>query len=152
MAAEKLIRDVGDVYSKLFNHHGPIQREVNFYIQEFETKRKDREVSRLNQASVNCGHIESLLPEVESLSKEHIQTVLDRTENAVQHANAMIDNKLPEENVEKVEERRVRMENEWKLFEEKTNFSKEQAEERHIQRMEKLKEDIKRINEEIKGK
>ena len=152
MAAEKLIRDVGDVYSKLFNHHGPIQREVNFYIQEFETKRKDREVSRLNQASVNCGHIESLLPEVESLSKEHIQTVLDRTENAVQHANAMIDNKLPEENVEKVEERRIRMENEWKLFEEKTNFSKEQAEERHIQRMEKLKEDIKRINEEIKGK
>ena len=152
MAAEKLIRDVGDVYSKLFNHHGPIQREVNFYIQEFETKRKDREVSRLNQASVNCGHIESLLPEVESLSKEHIQTVLDRTENAVQHANAMIDNKLPEENFEKVEERRIRMENEWKLFEEKTNFSKEQAEERHIQRMEKLKEDIKRINEEIKGK
>ena len=152
MAAEKLVRDVGNVYSKLFNHHGPIQREVNFYIQEFETKRKDREVSRLNQASVNCGHIESLLPEVESLSREHIQTVLDRTENAVQKANAMIDNKLPEENVEKVEERRIRMENEWKLFEEKTNASKEQAEECHIERMEKLKEDIKRINEEIKGK
>ena len=152
MAAEKLVRDVGDVYSKLFNHHGPIQREVNFYIQEFETKRKDREVSRLNQASVNCGHIESLLPEVESLSREHIQTVFDRTENAVQKANAMVDNKLPEENVEKVEERRVRMENEWKLFEEKTNSSREQAEQCHIERMEKLKEDIKRINEEIKGK
>ena len=152
MAAEKLVRDVGDVYSKLFNHHGPIQREVNFYIQEFETKRKDREVSRLNQASVNCGHIESLLPQVESLSREHIQTVLDRTENAVQKANAMVDNKLPEENVEKVEERRVRMENEWKLFEEKTNSSREQAEQCHIERMEKLKEDIKRINEEIKGK
>ena len=152
MAAEKLVRDIGDVYSKLFNHHGPIQREVNFYVQEFETKRKEREISRLNQASVNCSHIETLLPEVESLSKEHIQTVFDRTENAIKKANVMLENKLPEENAEKVEDRRARMEQEWKAFEEKTNSSREVAEQCHIERMEKLKEDIKRLNEEIKGK
>jgi DNA repair exonuclease SbcCD ATPase subunit len=152
LAASKLVRDIGDVYSKLFNHHGPIQREVNFYVQEFETKRRDREVSRLNQACVNCSHIETLLPEVESLSRENVQTVLDRTKNAIQKANAMLDNKLPEENVEKVEERRNRMENEWKTFEEKTNSSREVAEQCHVERMQKLKEDIQRINEEIKGK
>ena len=152
MSAEKLVRDIGDVYSKLFNHQGPIQREVNFYVQEFETKRKDRETSRLNQASVNCGHIETLLPDVENLSKEHVQTVLDRTENALKKANAMLENKLPEEDVEKVEERRTRMEKEWKTFEEKTNSSRELAEQCHIERMEKLKEDIKRLDEEIKGK
>jgi hypothetical protein len=152
MSAEKSVRDIGNVYSKLFNHHGPIQREVNFYVQEFETKRKDRELSRLNQAGVNCGHIETLLPEVESLSKEHVQTVLDRTENAIKKANAMLENKLPEENAEKVKERRYRMEREWESFEKKTNLSREQAEQCHIERMENLKEDIKRLNEEMKGK
>ncbi|CAB4043533.1 biogenesis of lysosome-related organelles complex 1 subunit 5-like [Paramuricea clavata] len=152
MSAEKLVRDIGDVYSKLFNHQGPIQREVNFYVQEFETKRKDRETSRLNQASVNCAHIETLLPDVENLSKEHVQTVLDRTENALKKANTMLENKLPEEDVEKVEERRTRMEKEWKTFEEKTNSSRELAEQCHIERMEKLKEDIERLDEEIKGK
>lgn len=152
MSAEKVVRDIGDVYSGLFNHHGPIQREVNFYIQEFETKRKDREISRLNQASVNCNHIETLLPDVENLSKEHVQTVLDRTQNAIKKANAMLENKLPEENVEKIEERRARMEKEWKIFEEKANSSREQVEQCHIERMENLKEDIKRLNVQIKGK
>ena len=152
MAAEKIVRDIGDVYSKLFNHHGPIQREVNSYIQEFETKRRDREVSRLNQASVHCSHIETVLPDVESLSKEHVQTVLDKTQNAIKKANVMLENKLPEENVEKVEERRARMEKEWKVFETKTESTREQAEQSHIERMEKLKEDIRRLNEEIKGK
>lgn len=152
MAAEKFVRDVGDVYSKLFNHNGPISREVNYYVQEFETKRKDRELSRLNQASVNCGHIESLLPEVENFSKEHLQTVLDKTQSAIKKANAMLENKLPEENLEKVEERRSRMEKEWKSFEEKTNASREQAEQCHIERMTNLKMDIERLNEGIKGK
>ncbi|XP_028402082.1 biogenesis of lysosome-related organelles complex 1 subunit 5-like [Dendronephthya gigantea] len=122
MSAEKLVRDIGDVYGKLFNHHGPIQREVNFYVQEFETKRKDRELSRLNQASVNCGHIETLLPEVDDLAKEHVQTVLDRAENAITKANAILENKLPEENAEKVEERRARMDNEWKTLRKKLTF------------------------------
>ena len=152
MAADKLVRDIGDVYSKLFNHHGPIQREVNFYVQEFEAKRKDRETSRLNQAAVHYSHIETLLPEVDSLSKEHVQTVLDRTEDAIKKANAMLENKLPEENTEKVEDRRARIDQDWKTFEEKTNSSRELAEQCHIERMEKLKEDIKRLNEEIKGK
>lgn len=150
--SEKLVRDIGDVYSKLFNHQGPIQREVNFYVQEFETKRKGRELSRLNQAGVNCGHIETLLPEVDNLAKEHLQPVLDRTENAIMKANAMLENKLTEENTEKVEERRARMDNEWKLFEEKINSSREQAEQSHVERMEKIKEDIKRLQEDKKGK
>lgn len=152
MAAEKLVRDVGDVYKKLFDHNGPISRETNFYVQEFESKRKDRELSRLNQSSVNCSHIETLLPQVEDLSKKHLDVLLEKTDDAIKKANVMLENKLPEENVVKVEERRRKMEEEWNAFEAKTNASREHVEQCHIERMEKLKEDMKRFAEETKGK
>ncbi|XP_046858432.1 biogenesis of lysosome-related organelles complex 1 subunit 5-like [Xenia sp. Carnegie-2017] len=152
MAAEKLVRDVADVYIKLFNHRGPIQREVNFYVQEFESKRKDREHSRLNQANVHSCHIESLLPDVEDLSREHVQCVVDRTKDAVKKVNAILASKLPEENIERVEERRTRMEKEWKLFEEKTKTALDKIERDHNERMKQLEANIKRLDNEINSK
>ena len=139
MAAEKLVKDVADVHSKLFNHHGPISREINFYVQEFESKRKDRELSRLNQATVNCSHIETLLPQVQDLSKEHLEVLLSKTDEAIKKTEMILENKLPEKDVAKVEERKRKMEEDWSAFEAKTNASRENIEHHHIERMEKLK-------------
>lgn len=153
MAAEKLVKDVGEVYSKLFNHHGPVSREINFYVHEFESKRKGRELSRLDQASVNCNHIlETLLPQVEDLSKEHLEVLLGKTDEAIKKSEAVLENKLPEEDLAKVEERKRKLQEEWDAFEGKTNAARENIEQCHKERLEKLKEEMKRFTDETKGK
>ena len=89
---------------------------------------------------------------MEDLSREHVQCVVDRTKDVVKKVNAILASKLPEENMERVEERRTRMEKEWKLFEEKTKTALDKIERDHNERMKQLEANIKRLDNEINSK
>ncbi|KOC61362.1 Protein Muted [Habropoda laboriosa] len=42
-----IIKDTGEIWSRLFDHRPFIQGEVSFFLREFQDKRGDREVERL---------------------------------------------------------------------------------------------------------
>ncbi|XP_012167057.1 biogenesis of lysosome-related organelles complex 1 subunit 5-like isoform X2 [Bombus vosnesenskii] len=42
-----IIRDTGEIWSRLFDHRPFIQGEITFFLREFQEKRDDREVERL---------------------------------------------------------------------------------------------------------
>jgi len=44
---DRVLKDIGDVESRLFNHRPFIQGETKFILKEFEEKRKEREVRRM---------------------------------------------------------------------------------------------------------
>ncbi|XP_031839687.1 biogenesis of lysosome-related organelles complex 1 subunit 5 [Nomia melanderi] len=42
-----IIKDTGEIWSRLFDHRPFIQGEITFFLREFQEKRNDREVERL---------------------------------------------------------------------------------------------------------
>ncbi|XP_014673557.1 PREDICTED: biogenesis of lysosome-related organelles complex 1 subunit 5-like [Priapulus caudatus] len=40
---ENIVKDTGEIYSRLFDHRPVIQAEIKYFVREFETKRNDRE-------------------------------------------------------------------------------------------------------------
>ncbi|XP_012149822.1 biogenesis of lysosome-related organelles complex 1 subunit 5 [Megachile rotundata] len=44
---ESVIKDAGEIWSRLFDHRPFIQGEITFFLREFEEKRGDTEVERL---------------------------------------------------------------------------------------------------------
>ncbi|CAK9811339.1 Biogenesis of lysosome-related organelles complex 1 subunit 5 [Anthophora quadrimaculata] len=42
-----IIKDAGEIWSRLFDHRPFIQGEISFFLREFQDKRGDREVERL---------------------------------------------------------------------------------------------------------
>ncbi|XP_066587557.1 biogenesis of lysosome-related organelles complex 1 subunit 5 isoform X2 [Prorops nasuta] len=42
-----VIKDIGEIWTRLFDHRPFIQGEITFFLREFEEKRADREVERL---------------------------------------------------------------------------------------------------------
>ncbi|CAK9833859.1 Biogenesis of lysosome-related organelles complex 1 subunit 5 [Anthophora retusa] len=42
-----IIKDTGEIWSRLFDHRPFIQGEISFFLREFQDKRGDREVERL---------------------------------------------------------------------------------------------------------
>ncbi|XP_043789408.1 biogenesis of lysosome-related organelles complex 1 subunit 5 [Apis laboriosa] len=42
-----IIKDTGEIWSRLFDHRPFIQGEITFFLREFQEKRDDREVERL---------------------------------------------------------------------------------------------------------
>lgn len=49
MTTEHIVRDVTDIYIRLFNHRAALQGLTNNFVKEFEEKRGDRELPALTQ-------------------------------------------------------------------------------------------------------
>ncbi|GFU17000.1 uncharacterized protein TNCV_721911 [Trichonephila clavipes] len=44
---DRVLKDIGDVQSRLFDHRPFVQGETKFILREFEEKRKEREVQQM---------------------------------------------------------------------------------------------------------
>ncbi|XP_055686694.1 biogenesis of lysosome-related organelles complex 1 subunit 5 [Lutzomyia longipalpis] len=47
MTARDIVKDIGEIYSRIFDHRPFTSAEIQYFLREFEEKRNDREVENL---------------------------------------------------------------------------------------------------------
>jgi len=83
MAAEIALKDFFEVYSRLFDHRPAIKSEVNFFVKEFEERRKNQELVRLQQSLEQIREINEKLV---AACSQQLQTNLPPLHTAVDDA------------------------------------------------------------------
>uniref|UniRef100_A0A8U7MFZ5 Biogenesis of lysosome-related organelles complex 1 subunit 5 n=1 Tax=Corvus moneduloides TaxID=1196302 RepID=A0A8U7MFZ5_CORMO len=84
---QPIIKDIGEVYSRLLDHRPVIQGEIRYFVKEFEEKRGLRELRVLENLKTTIFETnERVLPKCEQAMQDNLSETFKR----LQAANAMI--------------------------------------------------------------
>lgn len=139
MAGEKIVRDVGGVYSRLFDHRAVLHGECKFVIREFESKRNDREALRLAEASHKVGEIQERIPECKELA-ERLNEVQDHLKDARQRCHNILEKEEQDLSRSRREEIKEQSKKQWDEFLKEMDKEEEKIEKDFMTKSLKLKE------------
>ncbi|NXP54461.1 BL1S5 protein, partial [Heliornis fulica] len=154
---QPIIKDVGEIYSRLLDHRPVIQGEIRYFVKEFEEKRGLRELRVLETLKNTIFETnEHVLPKCEQAMRDSLSEAFKRHRtDAVQAANGMIHRLQEKEH----EERKVQvdklMAREEKRVALREEFMKEQqskraeVDEEHRKAMERLREQYSQMEKEL---
>ncbi|XP_008543204.1 biogenesis of lysosome-related organelles complex 1 subunit 5 [Microplitis demolitor] len=112
-----VIKDIGEIWSRLFDHRPFIQGELSYFVREFEERRGDREVERLFKILEYSTELEqNQIDRAEQLGDCHLPSLKANTDVALTMCERIIqrENKFNSDN-KLAENREIRKE-EWKKF------------------------------------
>ncbi|XP_077209275.1 biogenesis of lysosome-related organelles complex 1 subunit 5 [Paroedura picta] len=142
-AIHPILKDVGEIYSRLLDHRPVIQGEIRYFVKEFEEKRSFREVRVLeNMKNTVFEANDQTLPKCERVMHDNLNEVLKR----LQAGNEMISRLQQREQEEKQlqtekltagEKQRIAQ---WEEFLKEQHSLKAVVDEEHAKAMERLKE------------
>ncbi|NXG10165.1 BL1S5 protein, partial [Sakesphorus luctuosus] len=76
---QPIVKDVGEIYSRLLDHRPVIQGEIRYFVKEFEEKRGLRELRVLeNLKSTIFETNERVLPKCEQAMRDNLNETLKR--------------------------------------------------------------------------
>ncbi|XP_040404235.1 biogenesis of lysosome-related organelles complex 1 subunit 5 [Cygnus olor] len=140
---QPIIKDVGEIYSRLLDHRPVIQGEIRYFVKEFEEKRGLRELRVLeNLKSTIFEANENILPKCEQSMHDNLNKVLKK----LQASNNMIhrlqerereERKLQADKLMADEENRIAQ---WESFMKEQQNKQAEVDEEHRKAMERLKE------------
>ncbi|XP_063307814.1 biogenesis of lysosome-related organelles complex 1 subunit 5 [Pelobates fuscus] len=82
-ATQHIIKDVGEIHSRLLDHRPFIQGETRYFIKEFEEKRGHREISFLGNFNNSISETkENTLTECTDLMQDQLASILKTLESA----------------------------------------------------------------------
>lgn len=119
---DKIVKDVGDIQSRLIDHRPIIQGEVRFFVREFEEKRGFREsrlLENLNRMVVETN--EQVVPKCSETMHEHLCEALTRLEAANHMAQKIQQRELEAQQSTRLQASMDRRKADWE------EFMKEQA-------------------------
>jgi hypothetical protein len=118
--AEGIVKDTGDIYSSIFNHKPALEREVSFFVKEFEEKRKDREIDHLFKILERVTELKDTeIPRAASLADIHLPKLSAELEVAVSISDKLIQrtsSTADEKYAKKLEIGRAERAKEWDAF------------------------------------
>ncbi|NXL72376.1 BL1S5 protein, partial [Leptocoma aspasia] len=149
---QPIIKDVGEVYSRLLDHRPVIQGEIRYFVKEFEEKRGLRELRVLeNLKNTIFETNERVLPKCEQAMQDNLSETFKR----LQAANAMI-HRLQERECEarklqadKVMAREEKCISHWEEFMKDQQNKRAEVDEEHRKAMERLKEQYSEMEKEL---
>ncbi|XP_061777895.1 biogenesis of lysosome-related organelles complex 1 subunit 5 [Nerophis ophidion] len=129
---DRIIKDVGDIQSRLFDHRPIVNAEIRYFVKEFEEKRGQRE-SRLLENLHKMVHEtnEKMLPENLEGMKQQLSDVISRLEAANHMAKRIQQRELKAEQSVQLQENMEHMKEEWADFLKEQQRLKEEVEEEH---------------------
>ncbi|XP_074656683.1 biogenesis of lysosome-related organelles complex 1 subunit 5-like [Tubulanus polymorphus] len=117
MTTELIIKDIGEVHGRLFQHHAVIQAEISFFVKEFEEKRKDRELKR---TQIIGEHIDQLkhksLDETMATMKTLLSGIISTSETCSKMINKVADKEQDQKPIDLLEAERKTRSEEWASF------------------------------------
>ncbi|KAM9576187.1 biogenesis of lysosome-related organelles complex 1 subunit 5 [Guaruba guarouba] len=149
---QPIIKDVGEIYSRLLDHRPVIQGEIRYFIKEFEEKRGLRELRVLeNLKNTIFETNECILPKCEQAMSDNLNEVFKK----LQAANGMI-HKLQEKEHEerkfqadKLMAREEKHIAHWEEFMKEQQNKRAEVDEEHRKAMERLKEQYSDMEKEL---
>lgn len=111
------MKDISEVYSRLFDHKPFLQGEIRYFIKEFEEKRNDREVQRLFEILENVTEIrETQIDRVCRNSDQNLCNLTGNLEVALSMCNKILEAEDKINVAEDLSERRLQRKQEWNKF------------------------------------
>ncbi|XP_042320598.1 biogenesis of lysosome-related organelles complex 1 subunit 5 [Sceloporus undulatus] len=151
-SSQAILKDVGEIYSRLLDHRPVIQGEIRYFIKEFEEKRGLREVRVLeNLKSTVFEANNKTLPKCEQIMRGNLNEALSR----LQIANDMINRLQQREQEERQLQTEKLMADEtqrralWDEFMKEQNNIKAVVDEEHAKAMERLKEQYAAMEKDL---
>ncbi|XP_023775661.1 biogenesis of lysosome-related organelles complex 1 subunit 5 [Cyanistes caeruleus] len=149
---QPIIKDVGEVYSRLLDHRPVIQGEIRYFVKEFEEKRGLRELRVLENLKKTIFETnERVLPKCEQAMQDNLSETFKR----LQAANAMI-HRLQEREYEvrklqadKVMAREEKCIAHWEEFMKEQQNKRAEVDEEHRKAMERLREQYSEMEKEL---
>ncbi|KAM6141412.1 biogenesis of lysosome-related organelles complex 1 subunit 5 [Phoenicopterus ruber ruber] len=149
---QPIIKDVGEIYSRLLDHRPVIQGEIRYFVKEFEEKRGLRELRVLeNLKNTIFETNEHVLPKCEEAMHDNLNEAFKR----LQAANDMIHRLQEREHEERKLQADKQMAREEKRIAHWEEFMKEQqnkraeVDEEHRKATERLKEQYSEMEKEL---
>uniref|UniRef100_A0A0B6ZMJ4 Biogenesis of lysosome-related organelles complex 1 subunit 5 n=1 Tax=Arion vulgaris TaxID=1028688 RepID=A0A0B6ZMJ4_9EUPU len=91
MTCEHIVRDVTDIYIRLFNHRAAIQGLTNNFVKEFEEKRGEREILSLSRTfELVTESRDRILPSITEQLDCHLEHLKESVEKAKQQAQRIL--------------------------------------------------------------
>ncbi|XP_061820732.1 biogenesis of lysosome-related organelles complex 1 subunit 5 [Nerophis lumbriciformis] len=129
---DRIIKDVGDIQSRLFDHRPIVNAEIRYFVKEFEEKRGHRETRLLDNLHKMVHETnEQMLPEDLEGMKQQLSDVIGRLEAANHMAERIQQRELKAEQSVQLQENMERMKEEWADFLKEQQRLKEEVEEEH---------------------
>ncbi|XP_072184701.1 biogenesis of lysosome-related organelles complex 1 subunit 5 [Excalfactoria chinensis] len=149
---QPIIKDVGEIYSRLLDHRPVIQGEIRYFVKEFEEKRGLRELRVLENLKKTIFETNgNILPKCEQSMQDNLSEVIQR----LQAANDMVHKLQEKEREQRKIQADKKMAGEEKRVAEREAFLKEQqnkqeeVDEEHRKAMERLREQYSEMEKEL---
>ncbi|XP_025928636.1 biogenesis of lysosome-related organelles complex 1 subunit 5 [Apteryx mantelli] len=147
-----IIKDIGEIHSRLLDHRPVIQGEIRYFVKEFEEKRGLRELRVLeNLKNTIFETNEHILPKCEQAMHDNLNEAFKR----LQAANDMIhrlqekereERKLQTDKLIAGEENRIAH---WETFMKEQQNKRAEVDEEHRKAMQRLKEQYADMEKEL---
>lgn len=112
-----LIKDTGEIWSRLFDHRPFVQGEITFFLREFEEKRADREVERLFKILEYSTELkESQLDRTEQLGDCHLPSLKANVDVALSMCSRVLQREENFDSDSVLNENRLARRKEWEKF------------------------------------
>lgn len=136
---DKIVKDVGDIQTRLIDHRPITQGEIRYFVREFEEKRGFRE-SRLLE-NVNKMVVESndqVLPKCSQCMHDHLCDVLTRLEAANHMTQRIQQRELEAHQNTQVQLNMEKLKQDWEQFLKDQQRLKEEVDEEHVKAVGRL--------------
>ena len=142
--ANDISKDVGTVYSRLFDSQSAINAESKHMLFEFETKRGDREITKMNGSVEMVFAINNeVFPNIVNLAKINIPNLNEKVQAALEKTDEIISTHESFQ-VDLTDERKALVE-EWDKFQEWLVIEREKVDRKFVKQMSELRQNFPEI-------
>ncbi|XP_062986422.1 biogenesis of lysosome-related organelles complex 1 subunit 5 [Elgaria multicarinata webbii] len=152
VSSHPILKDVGEIYSRLLDHRPVIQGEIRYFVKEFEEKRCLREVRVLeNLKNTTFDANDQTLPKCEQMMHGNLNEALRRLQVANEMMNRVQqreqnERQLQTEKLMAGETQRIAL---WEEFVKEQHSLKAVVDEEHTKAMERLKEQYASMEKDL---
>lgn len=136
MASSDMGKDLVLIHARIFKHQAVLDGEAKYFIKEFESRRNNRESTRLEEVASSASLIDHTLSECCELTSR-LQSLQAKVSKATKTANDIMNRERNDDEVRN--ENKVRRDVDWKMFLKEIETAKQDVERRHRERMNVLK-------------
>lgn len=112
-----IIKDTGEIWTRLFDHRPFVQGEITFFLREFQEKRADREVEHLFKILEYATELkESQLDRIEQLGDCHLPSLKANVDVALSMCNNVLQREENFDTDNVLSENRLMRKREWENF------------------------------------
>ncbi|XP_053715951.1 biogenesis of lysosome-related organelles complex 1 subunit 5 [Synchiropus splendidus] len=129
---EKIMKDVGDIQSRLLDHRPVINAEIRYFVREFEDKRGHRECRLLENLDKMARETnEQMVPENMEGMKQQLSDVIKRLDAANHMASRVQQRELEAHQSAQLQTNKERLIEEWADFLKEQQRLKEEVDDEH---------------------